>query len=193
MRKMKNEIEQKDLFFLNECGLDPGIDHMSAMQIIDREKKTGNKIISFKSFTGGLLAPESEDNPWKYKFTWNPRNVVVAGQGVSRFIRNGKYKYIPYHMLFRRLENISFEEIGEFEGYPNRDSLSYRKVYGLDDIPTILRGTLRRKGFCSSWDVFVQLGLTDDSFEMNLPKDFTHRMFVNSFLPFHSEKKWKPK
>ncbi|PRY86603.1 saccharopine dehydrogenase (NADP+, L-glutamate forming) [Mongoliibacter ruber] len=188
IRKMKTEIEQKELLFLNECGLDPGIDHMSAMQIIDREKKLGNEIFSFKSFTGGLLAPESEDNPWNYKFTWNPRNVVIAGQGVSRFIRNGKYKYIPYHMLFRRLEKISFDGIGEFEGYPNRDSLSYRKVYGLDNIPTILRGTLRRSGFCQSWDVFVQLGLTDDSFEMDLPSDFTQRMFINSFLPYHPEK-----
>ncbi|EOZ99731.1 Saccharopine dehydrogenase [NADP, L-glutamate-forming] [Indibacter alkaliphilus LW1] len=188
LRKLRNDIEEKGLLFLNECGLDPGIDHMSAMQIIDREKKRGNEIISFKSFTGGVLAPESEDNPWKYKFTWNPRNVVLAGQGVSRFIRNGKYKYIPYHMLFRRLEPIKFEAIGEFEGYPNRDSLSYREVYGLEHIPTILRGTLRRAGFCQSWDVFVQLGMTDDSFEMNLPEGFTKRMFVNSFLPYHPEK-----
>ncbi len=188
MREMKFEIEKKNLLFLNECGLDPGVDHMSAMQIINREKSLGNEIISFKSFTGGLLAPESENNPWKYKFTWNPRNVVLAGQGVSRFIRNGKYKYIPYHKLFRRLEKINFDEIGEFEAYPNRDSLSYRSVYGLDNIPTILRGTLRRTGFCQSWDVFVQLGLTDDSFEMDLPNDFTNRMFINSFLPYHPDK-----
>lgn len=188
LKKWKKEIESKNLLFLNECGLDPGIDHMSAMQIIHKQKALGNEIISFKSFAGGLLAPESEDNPWKYKFTWNPRNVVLAGQGVSRFIRNGKYKYVPYHMLFRRLEKITFDGIGEFEGYPNRDSLSYRPIYGLEDIPTILRGTLRRAGFCMSWDVFVQLGLTDDSFEMNLPEDFTKRMFVNSFLPYHPDK-----
>jgi len=188
LRKMKNEIESKGLFFLNECGLDPGIDHMSAIQVIDREKAWGNRIVSFKSFTGGVLSPESEDNPWKYKFTWNPRNVVLAGQGVSRFIRNGKYKYIPYHMLFRRLETISFEDVGDFDGYPNRDSLSYRKTYGLEDIPTLLRGTLRRSGFCQSWDVFVQLGLTDDSFQMDLPEGFTQRMLFNSFLPFHEYK-----
>ncbi|MBW3468789.1 saccharopine dehydrogenase family protein [Arthrospiribacter ruber] len=188
LKKWKEEIESKNLLFLNECGLDPGIDHMSAMQIIDNQKALGNEIISFKSFAGGLLAPESEDNPWKYKFTWNPRNVVLAGQGVSRFIRNGKYKYVPYHMLFRRLEKITFEEIGEFEGYPNRDSLSYRPIYGLENIPTILRGTLRRTGFCTSWDVFVQLGMTDDSFEMSLPEGFTKRMFVNSFLPYHPDK-----
>jgi len=185
LRKWKSEIESKQLLFLNECGLDPGIDHMSAMQIIDSEKKKGHEILAFKSFTGGVLAPESENNPWKYKFTWNPRNVVLAGQGMSRFIRNGKYKYVPYHMLFRRLEKIHFEEVGEFEGYPNRDSLAYRAVYGLENIPTLLRGTLRRAGFCRSWDVFVQLGMTDDTFEMNLPEGFTYREFINAFLPYH--------
>lgn len=184
LRKLQDEINAKGLLFLNECGLDPGIDHMSAMKIIDHEKAMGNEITSFKSYTGGVLAPESEDNPWKYKFTWNPRNVVLAGQGVSRFIRNGKYKYIPYHMLFKRLEKISFEEVGDFDGYANRDSLSYRKIYGLDQIPTLLRGTLRRSGFCQSWDVFVQLGLTDDTFEMDLPQEFSKREFLNSFLPY---------
>lgn len=185
MREMAPSILKKNLLFLNECGLDPGLDHMSAMKIIDAEKAQGNKVILFKSYTGGLLATESEDNPWKYKFTWNPRNVILAGHGVSRFIRNGKYKYIPYHMLFGRTETITFEGLGDFDGYPNRDSLSYRKIYGLEDIPTILRGTLRRAGFCRSWDVFVKLGLTDDSFKMDLPEDFTMRMFLNSFLPYH--------
>ncbi|WP_200975760.1 saccharopine dehydrogenase family protein [Echinicola sp. 20G] len=185
MKEMSSAIKEKGLLFLNECGLDPGIDHMSAMQIIDREKEAGGKIELFKSYCGGLLSPESErDNPWRYKFTWNPRNVVLAGQGVSGFIRNGRYKFIPYHMLFRRTDLIQFDDVGDFDGYANRDSLSYRAVYGLEDIPTIIRGTLRRAGFCKSWDVLVQLGLTDDSFSMNLPRDFTKRMFVNAFLPY---------
>jgi len=188
LKEMETEIIEKNLLFLNECGLDPGLDHMSAMKIIDGEKAQGNKITLFKSYTGGLLAPESEDNPWKYKFTWNPRNVILAGQGVSRFIRNGKLKFIPYHMLFRRIETIVFENLGEFDGYPNRDSLSYRKTYGLENIPTILRGTLRRAGFCRSWDVFVQLGITDNSFKMDIPEGFTMRMFFNSFLPYHEDK-----
>ncbi len=188
LQKLRYEIESKNLFFLNECGLDPGLDHMSAMKIIHDEKQQGNKILSFKSYTGGVLSPESEDNPWKYKFTWNPRNVVLAGQGVSRFIRNGKYKYVPYPMLFKRLERIEFEDVGIFDGYPNRDSLSYRKIYGLQEIPTLLRGTLRREGYCQSWDVFVQLGLTDDSFQMDLPEGFTKRMLINSFLPYHASK-----
>ncbi|MCH7402819.1 saccharopine dehydrogenase C-terminal domain-containing protein [Belliella kenyensis] len=193
LRKMANDIKCENLLFLNECGLDPGLDHMSAMKIIHEEHDLGNEILSFKSYTGGVLAPESEDNPWKYKFTWNPRNVVLAGQGVSRFIRNGLYKYVPYHMLFRRIENIHFDEVGDFEGYPNRDSLSYREIYGLKDIPTMLRGTLRRAGFCQSWDVFVQLGMTDDSFEMNLPDSFSKRMFINTFLPYHSEEQVESK
>lgn len=187
MRQMKAEITSKGLFFLNECGLDPGIDHMSAMKIIHEAKANREEILSFKSYCGGLLAPESEDNPWKYKFTWNPRNVILAGQGTSRYIEKGDLKYVPYHQLFKRLETISFPGLGDFDGYPNRDSLSYRQVYGLEKIPTMLRGTLRRAGFCKAWDVFVQLGMTDDSFQMEMPENTTLRQFLNAFLPFHSE------
>lgn len=184
MREMKKEIEQKGLFFLNECGLDPGIDHMSAMKIIHTAIEKGEEILSFKSYCGGLLAPESEDNPWKYKFTWNPRNVVLAGQGTSRYIEKGELKFIPYHQLFSRTEEFQFPGLGKYEGYPNRDSLSYRKVYGLENIPTLLRGTLRRSGFCKAWNIFVLLGMTDDSFQMELPKESTYRHFLNAFLPW---------
>ncbi|SFO17638.1 saccharopine dehydrogenase (NADP+, L-glutamate forming) [Algoriphagus ornithinivorans] len=184
LKKMASEIGEKGLFFLNECGLDPGIDHMSAMKIIDEAKEKGHQITSFKSYCGGLLAPESEDNPWKYKFTWNPRNVVLAGQGTSRYIEKGDLKFIPYHQLYKRLESIHFEGLGDFDGYANRDSLSYRKVYGLENIPTLLRGTLRRAGYCKAWNVFVQLGMTDDSFEVNFPENSTLRDFINAFLPY---------
>jgi saccharopine dehydrogenase (NADP+, L-glutamate forming) len=187
LRKMSKEIAEKGLFFLNECGLDPGIDHMSAMKIIHDCQAREEEILSFKSYCGGLLAPESEDNPWKYKFTWNPRNVVVAGQGTSKYIEKGELKYVPYHQLFRRLETIHFPGLGDFDGYPNRDSLSYRQVYGLEKIATMLRGTLRRAGFCRAWDVFVQLGLTDDSFRLELPEGTTFRQFLNAFLPWHGE------
>ncbi|HCX76944.1 MAG TPA: saccharopine dehydrogenase, partial [Algoriphagus sp.] len=187
LKKMASEISEKGLFFLNECGLDPGIDHMSAMKIIDEAKKKGHQITSFKSYCGGLLAPESEDNPWKYKFTWNPRNLVLAGQGTSRYIEKGDLKFIPYHQLYKRLESIHFEGLGDFDGYANRDSLSYRKVYGLENIPTLLRGTLRRAGYCKAWNVFVQLGMTDDSFEVNFPENSTLRDFINAFLPYDSQ------
>lgn len=187
MREMSAEVEAKGLLFLNECGLDPGIDHMSAMKIIHEAKQKGEEIISFKSFCGGLIAPESEDNPWKYKFTWNPRNVVLAGQGTACYIEKGDLKYVPYHQLFKRLESLKFPGLGDFEGYPNRDSLSYRKTYGLEAIPTMLRGTLRRTGYCKAWDVFVQLGMTDDSIQMELPEKATLRQFLNAFLPYHSQ------
>ncbi len=126
---------------LMECGLDPGIDHMSAMEVIDAIKRDGGQLTAFRSYTGGLVAPESDDNPWGYKFSWNPRNVVVAGQGVCQYLQHGEYKYVPYHQLFRRTDEIRVPGHGTFEGYPNRDSLSYRTIYGIPDCPTVLRGT----------------------------------------------------
>lgn len=185
MKALDDAAKAKGLIFLNEIGLDPGIDHLSAMKLLDEIRNDGGKVEHFESFTGGLVAPESDDNPWHYKFTWNPRNVVLASQGGAvKFIHNGKYKYIPYHRVFRRTEYITIEGHGEFEGYANRDSLSYREVYGLKDVETLYRGTLRRPGYSRSWDTFVQLGMTDDSYVMEGSETMTHREFVNSFLPF---------
>ena len=179
------EVKKKGLIFMNEIGLDPGIDHMSAMQVIDRIKSEGGKMLLFESFTGGLVAPESDDNLWNYKFTWNPRNVVIAGQGgVAKFIQEGKYKYIPYHKLFRRTEFLSIEGYGRFEALANRDSLNYRDIYGLNDVLTLYRGTIRRVGFSRAWNIFVQLGMTDDSFIMEGSEHMSYRDFTNSFLPY---------
>ena len=183
---LDDEVKQKGLIFLMECGLDPGIDHMSAQKIIDEIHEQGGEIISFKSYTGGLVAPESDNNPWNYKFTWNPKNVVLAGAGVVKFIRNGLYKYIPYHEVFNRTDEVRVEGYGDFEAYPNRDSLKYRHIYGIDKVPTILRGTLRRPGFCEAWNVLVQLGMTDDSYSILIPPSFTFRDFTNTFLSYHS-------
>jgi saccharopine dehydrogenase-like NADP-dependent oxidoreductase len=186
MEALDAEAKDKGLIFMNEIGLDPGIDHMSAMRVIDEIKEKGGKMIQFESFCGGLVAPESDDNHWKYKFTWNPRNVVLAGQGgVSKFIQEGKYKYIPYNKLFRRTEFMDIEGFGRFEGYANRDSLKYRSVYGLDDIQTMYRGTLRRVGYSKAWDLLIQLGMTDDSYTMENSEFMSHREFTNSFLPYH--------
>ncbi|TNF26709.1 MAG: saccharopine dehydrogenase [Bacteroidetes bacterium] len=185
MKALNKDVEAKNLLFLNEIGLDPGIDHLSAMKLLDEIRADGGKVEHFESFTGGLVAPESDDNPWHYKFTWNPRNVVLASQGGAvKFIHNGKYKYIPYHRVFRRTEYIDIDGYGEFEGYANRDSLSYREVYGLHDVKTLYRGTLRRPGFSRSWNAFVQLGMTDDSYVMEGSAKMTHRDFVNAFLPY---------
>lgn len=185
MEKLNKEVQEKGLVFMNEIGVDPGIDHMSAMQVIDRIREKGGKIILFESFTGGLVAPESDTNLWNYKFTWNPRNVVVAGQGgAAEFIQEGKYKYIPYHRLFRRTEFLEIEGYGKFEGVANRNSLAYREVYGLNDIQTLYRGTLRRVGFCRAWNMFVQLGITDDTYSMQNTEEMSYRDFINSFLPY---------
>jgi saccharopine dehydrogenase-like NADP-dependent oxidoreductase len=153
------------LVFLMECGLDPGLDHMSAMQTINELKDKGARIKGFRSYCGGLVAPESEgDNPWRYKFSWNPRNVVLAGQGgPAQYLEKGELHYIPYTELFARAETISVPGHGHFEGYANRDSLTYREAYGLADVQTMLRGTLRRPGYCPAWQVLVALGLTDDT------------------------------
>ena len=174
-----------DVLFMNEIGLDPGIDHMSAMQVINRIREAGGKMILFESFTGGLVAPESDNNLWNYKFSWNPRNVVLAGQGgAAKFIQEGTYKYIPYHKLFRRTEFMEIEGFGSFEAYANRDSLNYRKAYGLDDALTLYRGTMRRIGFSKAWNMFVQLGMTDDTYKVENSNGMSFREFTNLFLPY---------
>jgi len=185
MQSLHNKVESKGLVFMNEIGVDPGIDHMSAMQVIDRIRDNGGKMLMFESFTGGLVAPESDDNLWNYKFTWNPRNVVLAGQGgAAEFIQEGTYKYIPYHRLFRRTEFLEIEGYGRFEAYANRNSLKYRSIYGLEDILTLYRGTIRRVGFSKAWNSFVQLGMTDDSYIIPNSEELSYRQFVNLFLPY---------
>ncbi len=185
MQELDSEAKEKGLVFMNEIGVDPGIDHMSAMQVIDRIRDNGGKMLLFESFTGGLVAPESDDNLWNYKFTWNPRNVVIAGQGgAAEFIQEGTYKYIPYHRLFRRTEFLEIEGHGRFEAYANRNSLKYREVYGLQDILTLYRGTMRRVGFSKAWNIFVQLGMTDDSYTIPNSENLSYREFVNLYLPY---------
>ncbi|MCB0402593.1 MAG: saccharopine dehydrogenase NADP-binding domain-containing protein [Flavobacteriales bacterium] len=185
MKALANEAKEAGIIIMNEIGVDPGIDHLSAMRVIDHIREKNGALEAFETFTGGLVAPESDNNPWNYKFTWNPRNVVLAGQGTCKFIQNGKYKYIPYHKLFRRTEIIDIDGYGKFEGYANRDSLQYREIYGLHDIPTMYRGTLRRPGFCKAWNMFVQLGATDDSYIMDDSENMTNREFINSFLAYN--------
>ncbi len=186
MKALDQQAKDAGVVMINEIGVDPGIDHLSAMRVLDKIKAEGGRMLIFESFTGGLVAPESDDNPWNYKFTWNPRNVVMAGSGGAvKFIQEGQYKYIPYHQLFRRTELVQIEGYGRFEGYANRDSLKYRDVYGLKDIPTIYRGTFRRPGFCRAWDVFVKLGMTDDSYTLENSEDMTYRQFTNTFLAYN--------
>ena len=190
MLALNNSAIEKDIIIMNEIGLDPGIDHMSAMKVIDHIKEKKGKITLFESYTGGLIAPESDNNLWNYKFTWNPRNVVLAGQGgPAKFIQQGHNKYIPYNKLFRRTQNLEVKNYGSFEGYANRDSLKYKEIYGLKDVKTLCRGTIRKVGFSESWDVFVQLGMTDDSYIIENSKNMAFKDFVDLFLPHNAKEK----
>lgn len=182
VRSLQEAAERSGVTILCEMGVDPGIDHMSAMERLDQLRADDARITRFETFTGGLVAPESDDNPWHYKITWNSRNIVLAGQGGVRFKHHNRYKYIPYHKLFSRFELLEVPGYGTFEGYANRDSLKYRHHYHLFDVDTIYRGTLRRPGFCRAWDCLVQLGITDDSYEVEELDGMTYRQFTNAYL-----------
>lgn len=180
--RLGDEARQRALVFMNELGLDPGIDHMSAMQRIHQIKAKGGKITAFYSYTGGLVAPESDNNPWHYKFSWNPRNVVLAGQGTAQFLEDNKLKYIPYRRLFRQFRLVDIPNMGQFEVYANRDSLLYRDAYGLQDIKTLFRGTIRHRGFCEAWNALVRIGLTDATFPIVDSDQLTYHDLMEAFL-----------
>ena len=186
LKEMDAEVKAKGIIFMNECGLDPGIDHMSAMKTLDEIREKGGNPVHFESFCGGLVAPESDDNIWNYKFSWNPRNVVVAGQGgAAKFLQQGTYKYIPYQRVFKRTEFLEVDGYGRFEAYANRDSLGYREAYGLENAHTIYRGTMRRVGYSRGWNMLIQLGITDDTYTIEDSENMTYREFINSFLYYH--------
>ena len=181
--RLGDEARNRELIFMGEMGLDPGIDHMTAMQRLNEIREKGAKITAFRSFTGGLIAPESNDNPWGYKFTWNPRNVVLAGQGTAQYLQDGKLKFLPYQRLFRNTWDVHVEGLGDFEAYANRDSLLYREQYGLDDIPTILRGTLRYPGYCAAWNALVRIGLTNADFPILDSAKITYHELMEALAP----------
>lgn len=183
MRSLHSDFQRKNILFMGEMGLDPGIDHMSAMQIIHQIQQKGGKITSFTSYCGGLVAPESDDNPWHYKFTWNPRNVVLAGQGTAQFLEKGLIRYLPYHRLFREFRHITVPGMGQWEVYANRDSLLYQEAYGLKGVKTLLRGTIRHTGFCEAWNLLVQLGMTDHSYRMHGRQRIPAKRWLTSLLP----------
>jgi saccharopine dehydrogenase-like NADP-dependent oxidoreductase len=180
--RLGDEVRQRALVFMNELGLDPGIDHMSAMQRIHSIQKQGGKITAFYSYTGGLVAPESDTNPWHYKFSWNPRNVVLAGQGTAQFLDNEKLKYIPYRRLFRQYRLVDIPGMGQYEVYANRDSLLYKEAYGLQKIKTLFRGTIRSRGFCDAWNGLVRMGMTDATFPIVGSDKLTYHDLMEAFL-----------
>ena len=163
VKKLQKDIQKAGLLFMYEMGLDPGIDHMSAMKVIHSIEKKGGLIYSFKSYCGGLISPESNDNPWQYKITWNARNIVLAGQSGATYKDKGKVKELNHEQLFDQSKTIVIPGLGKLAYYPNRDSLAYMSSYNLDNIPTFMRATLRYQDFCEGWSAVIRLGLTDDS------------------------------
>ena len=183
MRKLDADAKAAGIILLNEVGVDPGIDHMSAVETIDRIHAKGGKMTAFRSYAGAVVAPESS-NIWGYKFTWAPMNVVKAGQlGMAKYLKDGRTKYIPYNRLFKRTDDIEIPGEGTFSAYANRDSISYKKKYRLEGCPTMYRATLRYPHFCKAWDGIVKIGLTDDTFKMTGTKGMSYRDFLFSFFP----------
>lgn len=183
MKSLRDEISNRKLLFIAEMGLDPGIDHMSAMKIIDEIKLKGGKITSFKSHCGGLVAPESDNNPWHYKISWNPRNIVMAGQSGAVYKENNETKHITYHDLFDCSNEIVFDGLKDLAYYPNRDSLSYIATYKLPDTATFVRTTLRHKDFFKGWNAVVHAGLTNDTETIGI-NGSTYSKWSADILPF---------
>ena len=163
MLALDAQAKEKGLLFMNELGLDPGIDHLSASKLFDHAKSLGLEVVTFESHCGGLVDEACcENNPWKYKFTWNPTNVVLAGQGGSSIWKEeGEVMQLDGHLIFANAREITVPGIGVFDVYANRNSLTYEKLYGLTKARTLLRGTLRRRYFCAAWDVLVVQGFTE--------------------------------
>ena len=182
IKTLQHQIESSNILFLCEMGLDPGIDHMSAMQIIDDIKANGGKITSFKSHCGGLVAPESDNNPWHYKISWNPRNVVLAGNSGAIFKQNGHNISIAYKDLFDKNNRVNINGIGALAYYANRDSLSYIPIYHLQEAATFMRTTLRYAGYFDGWDAIVQAGLTSE--KDKVAHNITFAEWSKSILPF---------
>ncbi|RYY28155.1 MAG: hypothetical protein EOO04_08630, partial [Chitinophagaceae bacterium] len=189
LRALEPEIKKHNLLFLCELGLDPGIDHMSAVQMIDEIHQSGGKILSFKSHCGGLVAPESDDNPWHYKISWNPRNVVLAGQAGAVFKENGEICHLPYSALFRPENTVDIPELGELCWYANRNSLTYFDLYNLESCHTFLRTTLRYPEFCLGWKTLAELKLTDQTI-MYDTDGMTLQNFFKTHLGAHGFADW---
>ena len=185
MKKIQNQIQKKGLLFLCEMGLDPGIDHMSAMELIHRIQKQGGKITSFASHCGGLIAPESDNNPWHYKISWNPRNIILAGKSGAIYLENGKEVSIPYTQLFQGYPILNIDEIAPLTYYPNRNSLDYIQTYSLEGIQNFVRTTLRSVDFCAGWNAIIQLKLTDET-SFPLQEGTTIQQWFQNHLRAHS-------
>lgn len=189
IKKLADKAKSQGLSFIMEAGFDPGLDHMSIMEVIEAIHEAGGRIRTLKSYAGGLPAPGYDTNPWQYKFTWNPANVVLAGQDKpAKFLDNGRIKLIPYHRLFERTESLNIFNLGDFEAYINRNALPYLELYKLPDIDTLYRGTLRKPGFCRAWNMLVQLGLTNNEEIIDDAGEATYEDIMRALLPDTGDK-----
>jgi len=183
MAEYDEQARRAGLIFLNEMGLDPGIDHMDTLRLINKIKNNGGKLISLRSYGGGLISPESDDNPWGYKITWNPMNVVIAGMASARYVQDGKLRIVPYNRLFLDIHPVEIPGVGTFEAYPNRDSIKYRRIYNVPSIPNVFRGSLRKPGFCKAWNALVKIGLTDNRYFVPDANQLTYEELLSFYLP----------
>lgn len=179
--RLGDEARNRELLFMGEMGLDPGLQHMATAQMVEELQAKKANIRTLTTYGGGLIVPKVDENPWQYKFTWNPRNVVLAGQGTAQYLEKGKLKYIPYHRLFEDTKTVDVEGVGELEVFANRDALLHKEAYGLNDIQNIYRGTLRYKGFCEAWNALIKLGLTDGNFPILHSGNMTYHEFMDAF------------
>lgn len=185
---LNNEAKKRNLIFLNEMGVDPGIDHMDAKYLVDKINNEGGKIISFNSYGGGLVSPSSDDNCWGYKFTWSPMNVVTAGKTGGRYLKDGKIITVPYERIFLNTEIVEIPGYGKLETYPNRDALIYLKKYGIEDVRNIYRGSLRKPGFGKAWNSIIKIGLTDTEEVFQNSDKMTYKDWMDNFIPDHNGK-----
>lgn len=183
MASYDEQVKSAGLVFLNEMGLDPGIDHMDTLRLITKTKNKGGQLISLRSFGGGLVSPESDDNPWGYKITWNPMNVVMAGMAGARYVEDGKLRIVPYNRIFLHTHPVEIPGLGKFEAYPNRDSIKYRRIYNVPRIPNVFRGSLRKPGFCKAWNALAQVGLTDNRYFVPDAHRLTYEEWLSFYLP----------
>jgi saccharopine dehydrogenase (NADP+, L-glutamate forming) len=181
MQELDRRAKEAGVLILNEIGVDPGIDHMSAMKIIHEVGNKGGEVTSFCSYCGGLPAPEANTNPYGYKFSWSPKGVLLAGKSPGRYLKDGKEINVPGEGLFDHYSLINIETLGEMEYYPNRDSLPYMETYGLQSAKTMFRGTLRNLGWCQTLKKIVELGLTDKE-ERDDIRDLTWGQFTAKLI-----------
>lgn len=183
VRDLDRDAQRRGVLLLCELGLDPGIDHMSAMSVIERVRAKGGRITRFCSYGSGIPAPGQEHNPLRYAITWNPRNVVMASEHGAQYMEDGKIKLVPFHHVFHRTWPVEVDGVGLLEAYPNRDSLAYRRAFGLDHAQTVIRGTLRYPGWSETWAQIVQLGLPNEDLRIPDLRERSYREVVEMFLP----------